>query len=132
MQNLTTAFRDDIRLHHQLVIPAGRAKFLWVDATDVGRAAALTLQQAEHYRNQAYDITGPDLVNFEAVSGKLSQTLGFSVRYRSPNVFRYYWMKRRQGLSNGQVLIMLLLLSINTYNEYCLPFPDRTRPNYTH
>ena len=40
MQNLTTTLRDDIVQRHRLFLPAGKARFLWVDAQDVGRATA--------------------------------------------------------------------------------------------
>ena len=43
MQNLSTTHRDDIRRHDQLLLPAGHARTSFVDADDVGEAAARLL-----------------------------------------------------------------------------------------
>ena len=109
MQNLTTTLRDDIVQRQRLFLPAGNARFLWVDAEDVGRATAQVLQNWTDHKNQSYTITGQDLVDFGTVSHWLSEQLGRLIRYESPNWLRFLWIKRRAGVSTGMILIMLML-----------------------
>lgn len=109
MQNLTTTLRDDIVLRQRLFLPAGKARFLWVDAQDVGRATAQVLRNWTDHKNRSYTITGPNLIDFRTVSQWLSEQLGHPIRYESPNWLRFFWIKRREGLSTGMILVMLML-----------------------
>ena len=109
MQNLTTTLRDDITRRHRLFLPAGKSLFLWVDADDVGRAAAQVLRDWTNHKNGRYTITGQDLVDFGTVSHWLSEQLGHLIQYESPNWLRFFWVKRRAGLSTGMILVMLML-----------------------
>ncbi|RYF09373.1 MAG: NmrA family transcriptional regulator [Oxalobacteraceae bacterium] len=109
MQNLTTLLADDIRVRHELFLPAGRALFVWVDVSDVGRAIARVLETPAAHRNQQYTITGSDRVDFGTVSRWLNQQLPFRVKYISPNLIRFCWHKRLEGVSWGYIGVLLLL-----------------------
>jgi len=109
MQNLTTALRDDIVRYERIVLPAGNTPFLWVDVADVGQAIAVVLANWANHKNLAYTITGRQLLTFEQVSFMLSASLGRKIRYVSPNLLRYIWIKRREGTGWGLILVMIFL-----------------------
>lgn len=109
MQNLTTALKDDIAQNDRIVLPAGNAPFLWVDVADVGQAIAVVLANWPNHKNLAYTITGRELLTFEQVSNLLSVSLGRSIRYVSPNLLRYIWIKRKEGMGWSLILVMVFL-----------------------
>lgn len=109
MQNLTTTLREDIVQRHRLFLPSGQAPFLWVDINDLGRAIASILTHWPEHQNRAYTITGKQLLTFGQVSTLLSHTLGYQVRFESPNLLRFFLTKRAEGLSTGFILVMILL-----------------------
>ena len=127
MQNLTTTLKDDIVRHHRLFLPAGEAPFLWVDVADIGRAIAVVLTNWEQHKNQAYTITGSELITFGQVSSMLSAQIGYSVQYESPNPIRFYLAKRREGVASGLVLVLLLLHFLPRFQKPPLISPDFTR-----
>ncbi len=109
MQNLTTTLKQDIRQHHRLFLPAGQARFLWVDVDDIGRAVAVVLANWTQHQGRIYTITGSQLLTFSQVSALLSEQIGYRVHFESPNLLRFYWTKRAEGLSSGLILVMMLL-----------------------
>jgi len=119
MQNLSTTLLPDI-LRRELILPAGKARFNWVDAHNVGEAAAILLRDFEQHRGQALDLTGEELLDFHTVTTYLNRELRTPVQYRSVNPLRFYWIKRRQGLEPGYILVLLLL--------HFLPRWQRTPP----
>ncbi len=109
MQNLTEVFADDIRERHLLRVPAGRAKFLWVDTEDIGRAVAAVLSDPGRHAGRAYTITGTQLLDFQEVAGSLSQKLAVRIRYRSPNPITYAIGEIRRGEAPGFALAKTLI-----------------------
>ena len=126
MQNLTTTLKEDIVQHHRLFLPAGQAPFLWVDVADIGRAIAMVLDNWTQHQNKVYTITGNELLTFGQVSSLLTTSLGFTVDYVSPNLLRFYMNKRREGLSSGLILVMILLHYLPRFQK-----PPRISPAYT-
>ena len=109
MQNLTGALRDDIKLRNEIVLPSGRAVFNWVDANDIGEAAARVLTDFTTFRNMAFDLTGSENATFGEVVGIQSEVLQRPIGYTSINPVRFYFMKRKQGAASGLALVMLML-----------------------
>lgn len=109
MQNLTTTLKKDIQEKQQIYLPAGRAKFTWVDVADIGKVAAVLLAEFEDYKNQAIEITGDDQANFETVATLLSKHLKHEIKYRSPNLWSFYWSKRKEGMPSAFVFVMIML-----------------------
>lgn len=109
MENLTTTLKEDILRHDRLFLPAGKAPFLWVDVSDIGRAIATVLSQWKQHSNKAYSITGSELLTFHQVSLLLSARLGRTIRFKSPTLLRFYLTKRSEGLASGLILVMILL-----------------------
>lgn len=57
MQNLSTTYAGPIRERGEIFVPAGRSRTAFIEARDVGRAAAATLTQPGHTR-KAYTLSG--------------------------------------------------------------------------
>lgn len=104
MQNLETAFGEDLRRGRALVAPAGDAKFVWVDAADIARAAAAVLIAPQRHGGLAYAITGVDVAGFAEAAQLISEAYGTPVRYESPNPVSYYRRLRRRGKARGMAL----------------------------
>lgn len=108
MQNLTTTLLPDIR-KGQIVLPAGKAGFLWVDVSDIGRAIAAVLADRSAHINRAYTITGDQILNFYEVASMIVRETGRPLRYLDMNPVRFYFYKRKEGLQKSFALVMILL-----------------------
>lgn len=109
MQNLTTTLLHDIKQQNRIYLPAGKTPFLWIDVADIGLAAAKVLQAPEKHQNAIYTLTGKNYWHFGQVAQKLSQTLDRTIQYKSPSVLSFWWNKRKAGVVNGYIMVMLLL-----------------------
>ena len=111
MQNLINQFGQDIRKHDQIFIPAGDSKFLWIDASDIGKAIAAVLQDVRKHQNQAYTITGSaaEMLGFAEVARLLTQTLGREIRYVDPNLVQFATTKKKEGVSVPFIAVMIFL-----------------------
>lgn len=109
MQNLTTTLLGDIRSKREIILPAGKAKFNWIDVENIGEAAAILLDKFENHKNQAPDLTGPENENFETVAALISSITGHHVGYRNMNPLRFYFLKKREGMNPGMIIVMILL-----------------------
>lgn len=117
MQNLTTVLLGDIKTRKEIFLPAGRAKFNWIDVRNVGEAAAFCLRNFEQYRNQTFTITGTDTCSFYQVAELLQSTLGWEISYRSANPISFYRVKKKEGLKKAYILIMLILHLIPRFSK---------------
>ena len=109
--NLITVFGDDIRERNQIYIPAGEAKFLWIDVSDIGKAIAAVLTDVRAHVNQAYTITGSqsELLTFAEVTDILSQELQRDIEYVSPNPVSFFVTKKKEGVAAAFIATMLAL-----------------------
>ncbi len=83
MQNFSTAHRAEIRDRDEIFVPAGHGKTSFVDCRDVAEVAvrALTDETAE-----AYDLTGPEALDYDAVAEIFTEVLGRPITYRDPSL----------------------------------------------
>lgn len=109
MQNLTTTLIGDLRAKQQIILPAGDAKFNWVDIENIAEVASVTLDNFEMYKNEAIEITGSENENFETVSKLLSKTLDKKIEFVNANPFRFYKIKKKEGMAKGMILVMIML-----------------------
>jgi len=108
-QNLADAYRRDIVEEGRIYVPAGRGRVAWVDARDLGEAAARVLVDAAPHRQNAYTLTGPEAVDFEAVARLLSAALGRALFYEPASALGYVLHLRRRRLPLGQIAVQLVL-----------------------
>jgi uncharacterized protein YbjT (DUF2867 family) len=85
MQNLSTTHREEIR-DGRLAVPAGTGKTSLVDARDVAAVAVRTLRTGT---TGAYDLTGPEALDYDAVCRQLSAVLDRDVEYTDPSLPRF-------------------------------------------
>jgi uncharacterized protein YbjT (DUF2867 family) len=98
MQTLSTLYRDDIRLRGEIVLPAGRARIAFVDAADLGRAAARVLTESGHL-GRSYSLTGEQSLSFAEVAGIFTAVLGRPVRYTATTEAEFTDLAAKRGLS---------------------------------
>ncbi len=109
MQNLTTTLLPDIQKKDEIILPAGKARFNWVDTQNIGEMAALILEDLAPHQGKAYEITGHEQENFFTIARLLREVTGRTIRYKSMNPFRFYFLKRKEGLPEGLILVMIAL-----------------------
>ena len=109
MQNLTTTLNKDIRKRRKIILPAGKAKFNWIDAENIGESAALLLMQFEAYKNKAYEITGNENLNFYTVTDIINTLINDKIVFENVNPFHFYSIKRKEGVPKAMVFVMIFL-----------------------
>jgi uncharacterized protein YbjT (DUF2867 family) len=109
MQNLTTTLISDIRLKRVIILPSGQAKFNWIDIENIGEAGAILLNKFEDYKNQAIEITGLENESFGQVTSLINKQIENPIRFRNVNPFKFYRIKKREGMEKGMIIVMILL-----------------------
>lgn len=109
MQNLTTNLIGDIQTKRQIILPAGKAKFNWIDIENIGEVVAILLDKFIEYKNQAIEITGLENENFEKVTELINNSIDNPIKYRNVHPLRFYRIKKREGMVKGMIIVMILL-----------------------
>ena len=109
MQNLTTTLLNGIKKNNEIQLPAGKAKFNWVDTHNIGEVAASVINDFDKHKNTAIEITGNELLNFQEVTKQLSNSLGKDIKYRNRNPISFYFAKRKEGVPSGFAIVMIVL-----------------------
>lgn len=109
MQNLTTTLYKDIQSDRQIVLPAGEAKFNWVDVENIGETAAILFDRFETYKNKAFDLTGYENKSFSQAVQTINQVLDRPIRYKNMNPFRFFFKKKKEGVATGMIIVLILL-----------------------
>ncbi len=109
MQNLTTTLLAEIRQNQRITLPSGHAKFNWIDAKNIGEAAATVILYFDDYQGRAYDITGSENLDFYEVAEIMTRVIGTPFGFKSVNPFSYFIWKKKDGVSTGFAFVMTLL-----------------------
>lgn len=80
MQNFINYYGVHPNKDGEIHLPHGRGKAAWVDARDVGEAAAKVLS-AGGYEGNTFDLTGPEALSTEEVLAILSEVFGHKYKY---------------------------------------------------
>lgn len=105
MQNLNTTHRSEIKEGHEIVVPVGNGKTSFIDVRDIATLAVLALTEPGH-ENKAYEITGPEALDYDQVAEILTQELGRTITYRRPSLLRFIRTQLAKGIALHFVLIM--------------------------
>ncbi|MFB6128929.1 MAG: SDR family oxidoreductase [Halorhabdus sp.] len=105
MQNLLEVHRPDIVDRDEIFVPAGDGQTSFVDARDLGEIAAIVLTEPGH-ESRAYDLTGPDAIDYETVAAVFSDVLDRRITYPNPSLWAFGVRMRRRGHSLGFILLM--------------------------
>lgn len=109
MQNLTTTLIGDIKTKREIVLPAGKAKFNWIDVENIGEAGAIVLDKFDDFKNQSIEITGLENEDFETVTEWINYSIDNPIKYKNVNPFAFYRIKQREGMEKGLIIVMILL-----------------------
>lgn len=109
MQNFITTLRHDLVKNKRIFLPAGKAKFTLIDVRDIGRVAATILADVSQHVNQSYELTSNDKLTFAEMASSLSKCLGIHIKYSSPNLFRFFWIKKKEKLPTMLILVLIML-----------------------
>ncbi|GGO18147.1 SDR family oxidoreductase [Deinococcus humi] len=104
MQNLTTTHLPEL-LKGVIAVPAGNGRTSFVDANDVGEAAAIVMTGSGH-ENRAYELTGPQALTYHEVASIFTRVTGHLYRYTDPNPVTFYRQMRAHGAGRSETLVM--------------------------
>lgn len=109
MQNLTTTLLNDIKTKRAIILPSGKAKFNWIDINNIAETLAIVLNNFEAYKNQSLELTGMENESFDKVTALINKAIKNPISYQSVNPFRFYRIKKQEGMVKGMIMVMLLL-----------------------
>jgi uncharacterized protein YbjT (DUF2867 family) len=109
MQNLTTTLYEDIASKRKIILPAGKAKFNWIDVDNVGAISALLLHDFIKHQNQAIELTGLENLNFGEVTKIISDEIDTEIQYQNMNPVSYYFLKKRESVPPAMIIVMIML-----------------------
>ncbi len=109
MQNLTTTLIKDIKVKREITLPAGQAVFNWIDIENIGEAAAILLDRFGDHKNSALEITGQENKSFPVVTALINKAIENPIRFRNVNPFKFFRIKKREGMETGMIIVMILL-----------------------
>lgn len=112
MQNLSTTHAPEIRDRSEIFVPAGRGKTGFVDARDVAAAATKILSEPSP-SNQAFSLTGSEILNYPEVAEILSKELGRTITYRNPSALRFSLSMRKRGFGWNFIAVMVAIYTVN-------------------
>ncbi|HEY3388974.1 MAG TPA: NmrA family NAD(P)-binding protein [Prolixibacteraceae bacterium] len=107
MQNLSTLHRHDIQDHDKINIPGGLGLVNYIDVRDVAEAIVTVLMH-QGFENQAYEITGPEVMDFYQIAKIFSAELEREIKYTRPSAIKFV----RQKLLDKKQLLYVLTLSL--------------------
>lgn len=107
MQNLNTTHREDIKVHSELLLPAGNGKTSFIDVRDIAAVAVRTLIEDGH-QGRAYPLTGAEALTYYEVADIFTSVLGKRVRY-NPSVLKFVRQMRSKRLPIDFILVMLAI-----------------------
>lgn len=146
-QNLHAIHGRWVRERDELFVPAGSGATSFVDARDVGAAAAAVLTTAAP--EESYDVTGPEALTYAEVAEAFGDVLGREIRYPAPSIPHFLARELRAGRPPGFALLMcgiyttarlgladrvsddlpdLLDRPPRTVRDYVTDYADRFRP----
>ncbi len=111
MQNLSTTHREEIREDKKIFIPAGKGKTNFIDVRDIGEVAALVLKDDNHI-NQAYELTGKEVLDYYQVAELLSEELDRDITYEDPSILKFFIQQKSEGLKTTYILVMIGLYTV--------------------
>lgn len=80
MQNFTEGYLRDPVMAGSIALPAGRVEEPMIDVDDIAEVAIAALTEP-HHGGQLYEITGPEMLDFDKAAAILSQATGRTVTY---------------------------------------------------
>lgn len=109
-QNLTETWRADVVEDGRLLLPAGAGRVAFVDARDLGEAAAILASAPAPTGCVGVDLTGPEALTLTALATMISTATDTPVRYEACSAARFcvhLWRRRRMPMLQAFILTLL-------------------------
>ena len=116
MQNLSTTHQKEIKENKEIFIPAGKGKTNFIDIRDIAAAARKVILEDGHI-NKAYELTGPENLDYYEIAEMMSEVLNQKIKYKDPSVFKFFKRKRQEGYSIIHTIVMIGLYSASKYGS---------------
>ena len=120
MQNLSTTYADQIRDTRQIAVPAGRSRTAFIDARDIGKAAAAVFTSDGHLR-KAYTLSGEQSLSYADVARIMSHALGRTITYTRPSEAGYLTALAAQGRPDDYIAVQKMIYRVVRLNVSALP-----------
>lgn len=117
MQNLTTTLYPEIKAEGRITLPAGEAKFNWLDTRDIGAACALLIKDFETHAGRAVELAGTDNLTFTEVATLMTEVLGRKITYVNRHPIRYVFDEWRAGTSFGRAFAVAMVHYTTRFQE---------------
>lgn len=111
LQNLSTTYAAEIRDTGHIIVPAGRARTAFIDARDIGLAAAAVLTEAGHER-KAYTLSGEESLDYHQVAETMTRVLGRPIVYTNPSADEYEAHLRAGGYPEDYIAVQRMIYRI--------------------
>ena len=108
-QNLTDAYRLDIRDDHRLYVPAAQGRVAFIDVADLGKVAATVFTDPTPHTGQGYTLTGPEALTFDQVADLLTQALDTPIHYQPATIAGYLRHLHQRGLPLAMIAVQTIL-----------------------
>lgn len=109
MQNLTTTLHKDIKNKRQIILPAGKAKFNWIDIENIAEIGSIILDNFSDYSNQTFELTGERNIDFYEVTDLINTIIKRPVSFSNVNPLKFYKTKKDEGMEKGMIIVMIML-----------------------
>ena len=116
MQNLSTTHQKEIKENKEIFIPAGKGKTNFIDIRDIAAAARKVILEDDHI-NKAYELTGPENLDYYEIAEMMSAVLNQKIEYKDPSIFKFFKHKRQEGYSIIHTIVMIGLYSASKYGS---------------
>ncbi|RYZ61119.1 MAG: nucleoside-diphosphate sugar epimerase, partial [Proteobacteria bacterium] len=109
MQNFNTFWLHGIQTEGRILLPVAKAKGSFIDARDIA-SSAVALLESNTLKNQAFDLTGADVLDHDEVAKILTEAAGRTITYQeiTPEVMRQGLLGA--GLPQDYAEMMLAIL----------------------
>jgi uncharacterized protein YbjT (DUF2867 family) len=124
MQNLSTTYRDDIRVRGEIFVPATRARTAFIDTDDIGRVAAHIFARPDGHLGRAHTLSGEQSLDYVDVARLLSAALNYTVVYKQPTVEEYVERLTASGAAQDYIDVQKMIYRVVRMNVSA--FPNRT------
>lgn len=120
MQNLSSTYAEQIRDTGRIEVPAGRSRTAFIDARDVGRAAAAVLTSQGHI-GKAYTLSGEQSLSYKSVARIMSEVLGRPISYAQPREADYLAQLRQAGAPEDYIAVQKMIYRVVRLNVSAMP-----------
>ncbi len=121
MQNLSGVNRPFIQKHDEILVPAGHGKTAFIDVRDIAEVAAMTLLEPEKYKNQAYELPGSEILDYNEVATMMTEIFHRPISYHNPSILRYlyhmYWKSEDKDTTFGFAMISAIIYLTVRFNQ---------------